>query len=62
MNSFFEYLKSISSITLIIVFVALTIIAKLLEKYSANTALGIQLITFILFVTALIKFSNTKKR
>jgi hypothetical protein len=60
MDKIVVFVRSISSTKLIIASVVLTVIAKLLEKYSADLALGIQLITFILFISALIKFTKSK--
>ncbi len=60
MGRFFSFFNKTSPIILIIICVVVGLIAKLLERYSANVAMGLQTLTFILFMYALIKFFDSK--
>lgn len=62
MNRFFAFFKNASPVILALISVVVGIIAKLIEKYSANIAMGLQLITFILFFYALVKLFDRKKK
>lgn len=60
MNKFLSFFKNASPLLLILVSVGLGVVAKLIEKHFTSIAMGLQTITFILFVYALIKFFNSK--
>ena len=60
MNKFLSFFKQASPIILILISVGIGILAKLIEKNFTNIAMGLQTITFILFVYAIIKFFNSK--
>ena len=56
----FDIFKKASPIILILISIGIGIIAKLIEKNFTSIAMGLQTITFILFVYAFIKFFNSK--
>ncbi len=58
MNKFLSFFRQTSPLTLLLISAILAVIAKLIEKNFTNIAMGLQTITFILFVYALIKFFN----
>jgi hypothetical protein len=60
MNKFISFFKSASPILLILISVGIGIFAKLIEKSFTDIAMGLQTITFILFVYAFIKFFDSK--
>lgn len=60
MNNILLYLKNIPPLALLIVSIILEVISKFIEKYSANTAMFLQLLFFILFIWAIIKFTSRK--
>ena len=53
MNKFLSFFKTASPLILILVSVGIGIVAKLIEIKFKNIAMGLQLITFILFLYAL---------
>ncbi len=53
MNKMVSFFKTSSPIILILVCFGLAVLAKLIEKKFSDIAMGIQLITFVLFVYAL---------
>ena len=53
MNKIVSFFKTSSPIILILICFGLGVLAKLIEKKFSNIAMGLQLITFILFVYAL---------
>ncbi|GAA4071619.1 hypothetical protein GCM10022389_16130 [Flavobacterium cheonanense] len=53
MNKIVSFFKTSSPIILILICFGLGVLAKLIEKKSSDIAMGLQLITFILFVYAL---------
>lgn len=57
MASFF---KSISPLFLILFSVIFEILAKFIETKFPTIALGLQLLTFLVFIYAIIKFFNSK--
>ena len=60
MKKILSFLKNASPIILILISVGIGIIAKLIEKNFTDIAMGLQTITFILFVYAFIKFFDSK--
>ena len=60
MMKFIDFFKKASPIILILISIGIGIIAKLIEKNFTSIAMGLQTITFILFVYAFIKFFNSK--
>jgi len=60
MKKFFSFFKSASPILLIGLSIGIGFFAKLIEIKFTDIAMGLQLITFILFVYAIIKFFNKK--
>ena len=60
MNKFVSFFRQTSPITLLLISVGLALLAKLIEMKSTDIAMGLQTITFILFVYALIKFLNSR--
>lgn len=62
MNRFLSFFKQTSPILLLLVSIGLGIIAKLIERFSASIAMGLQLITFILFFYAIIRLFERKKK
>lgn len=60
MKKILSFFKSASPLILILVSVGIGIVAKLIEKNFTNIAMGLQTITFILFVYAFIKFFDSK--
>jgi hypothetical protein len=53
MNKFLYFLKTASPLILILVSVGIGIVAKIIEIKFKNIAMGLQLITFILFLYVL---------
>lgn len=60
MHKFLSFFRTASPLLLILVSIVIGIFAKFIEKRFTDIAMGLQLITFILFVYALIKFFNSK--
>jgi hypothetical protein len=60
MNKFLTFFKSASPIILILISIGIGIFAKIIEHKFSNIAMGFQLITFVLFVYAVIKFLNSR--
>lgn len=60
MNKFLFFFKTTSPLILILICVVIGIIAKLIEKKIPDLAMGLQTLTFLLFIFAFIKFLNTK--
>ena len=60
MKKWYHFIAKATPILLIVIAVILGIVAKFIEKFSANIAMGLQTITFILFVYAFIKFFDSK--
>jgi hypothetical protein len=58
MNKFLSFFKTASPLILILVSIGIGIVAKLIEIKFKNTAMGLQLITFILFLYALKRFGD----
>ncbi|MES2747940.1 MAG: hypothetical protein V4648_06160 [Bacteroidota bacterium] len=57
---FLSFFKQASPIILLLICVVIGIIAKLIEGYFPSIAMGLQTITFILFVYTFIKFFDSK--
>jgi len=60
MNKFLSFFKNASPLILILISVGLGVLAKLIEKKFTDIAMGLQVLAFILFIYALIKFFNKK--
>jgi len=60
MNKFISFFKQTSPLLLILISAVMGIVAKLIEKYSVNTAMGMQTIAFVLFLYALIRWIDSK--
>ena len=60
MNKLLSFFRTASPLLLISVSIGLGIVAKLIESKFADIALSLQLITFGLFIYALIKFFNSR--
>ncbi len=60
MKKFILFFKNASPIILLLVSVGIGILAKLIEKKFTDIAMGLQTITFIMFVYAFIKFFDSK--
>ncbi len=60
MNNFVSFFKSASPLILILISIVLGVLAKFIEKRFTDIAMGLQLITFVLFLYGLIKFFNSK--
>ena len=60
MNKFLSFFKSASPLLLILISIGIGVFAKFSEKRFTDIAMGLQLITFILLVYALIKFFNSR--
>ncbi len=58
MNKFLSFFKTASPLILILVSVGIGIVAKLIESKFKDIAMGLQLITFILFIYALKRVGN----
>ncbi|RAR75642.1 hypothetical protein CLV55_101342 [Flavobacterium aciduliphilum] len=58
MNKMSLFFKSASPLILLLISGAIGILAKFIEKKFTDIAMGLQLITFALFIYALIKFFN----
>lgn len=59
---FLDFFKKASPVMLILISVGIGIVAKLIEKNFTSIAMGLQLLTFILFFYALIKLFSPKKK
>lgn len=55
-----DFLKNASPLILLLISIGLAIVAKLIEMKFTDIAMGLQTITFILFVYAFIKFFDSK--
>lgn len=60
MKKFISFFKNASPLILIIISIGIGFFAKLIEKNFTSIAMGLQTITFILFVYAFIKFFDSK--
>jgi len=58
MNRFLYFFKSSSPLILIMISFGIGVLAKLIEHKFSDIAMGLQLITFVLFVYALVRFLN----
>lgn len=58
MNKFLSFFKTASPLILILVSFGIGIVAKLIEIKFKDIAMGLQLITFILFIYALKRFGD----
>jgi hypothetical protein len=62
MNKILNFFKSVSPFVLILICVCIGIVAKLIEKHFADIAMGLQLITFFLFLYTLGRFFGSKSK
>jgi hypothetical protein len=60
MNKLIAFFKTASPLVLLLVCVGSEIVSKLIEIKFPTIALGLQLITFVVFIYALIKFFNSR--
>jgi ABC-type polysaccharide/polyol phosphate export permease len=60
MNKFVTFFKSASPLLLLLISFGLGVFAKLIEAKFSDIAMSLQLITFIVFIYALIKFFNSR--
>jgi hypothetical protein len=60
MNKFLSFFKAASPLFLLIISVGVEILSKVIEIKFPTIAMGLQLLTFIVFIYALIKFFNSK--
>lgn len=60
MNRFLLFFKSTSPLILILVSVIIEIFAKFVEKWFLSLSMGLGLISYVLFLYALIKFFNSR--
>jgi len=58
MNNFLSFFRRASPLLLILVSTGIGVFAKFIEMRFSDIAMGLQLITFLLFIYALIKFFN----
>lgn len=61
MNKVVDFFKNASPLYFILISIGLGVIAKFVERKLPSLALGLQLISFILFFYAIIRFTNRKK-
>ena len=59
MNRFLLFFKTASPILLILISVIIEIFAKFIEKWFSSLSMGLGLISYVLFLYALIKFFNS---
>lgn len=60
MNKFLYFFKTTSPLILILISFGIEVFAKFIEMRFTDLAMGLQLITFALFIYALIKLFNSK--
>jgi len=60
MNKLFSFFKTASPLLLLLISVAVEILAKIIETKLPTIAMGLQLLTFMVFVYASIKLLNSK--
>jgi hypothetical protein len=60
MDKVVGFFKNTSPLKFVLISIGLGILAKFIERKLPNLALGLQLISFILFFYAIIKFFNKK--
>ncbi|WP_395065323.1 hypothetical protein [Flavobacterium sp.] len=60
MNKFLSFFKTPSSLILVLISFGIGVLAKLIEKKFPDVAMGLQLITFILFVYGIVKYFNSR--
>lgn len=61
MNKAIDFFRNASPLTFVLISIALGVLAKFIERKLPSMALGLQLISFILFFYAIIRFTNRKK-
>ena len=62
MNKFISFFKTTSPLILLLISAGVEILSKIIETKFPTIAMGLQLLTFMLFIYALIKFFNSKFR
>jgi len=60
MNKLFSFFKTASPLLLLLISVVVEILAKIIETKFPTIAMGLQLLTFMVFVYASIKLLNSK--
>jgi hypothetical protein len=60
MKKIINFIKTVSPVVLVLICIGIGSIAKLIEKNFPDVAMGLQTITFILFVYAFMKFFDSK--
>jgi hypothetical protein len=60
MNKLFSFFKTASPLLLLLISVVVEILAKIIETKLPTIAMGLQLLTFMVFVYASIKLLNSK--
>ena len=60
MNKFLSFFKTTSPLILLLISVGVEVLAKIIEIKFPTIAMGLQLLTFMVFIYALIKFFNSK--
>jgi hypothetical protein len=60
MNKFLSFFKTASPLLLFLITVVFEVLAKIIETRFSTIAMGLQLLTFMVFIYALIKFFNSK--
>jgi len=60
MNKFLSFFNSASPLLLLLISAVVEVLAKIIETKFPTIALGLQLLTFVVFIYALIKFFNSK--
>ncbi len=60
MNKLFSFFKTASPLLLLFISVVVEILAKIIETKFPTIAMGLQLLTFLVFIHALIKLLNSK--
>jgi len=60
MNKFLSFFNSASPLLLLLISAGVEVLAKIIETKFPTIAMGLQLLTFVVFIYALIKFFNSK--
>ena len=60
MNKFLSFFKTASPLILLLIGAGFEVLAKIIETKFPTIAMGLQLLTFMVFIYALIKFFNSK--
>jgi hypothetical protein len=60
MNKLINFFKTASPLILLLLCIGAEIVSKIIEIKLPTIAMGLQLVTFVVFVYSLIKFFNSK--